>query len=562
MNYQKLIFVFPRLFKKSFLFFFFILFLSCNSQKIDNHYSYNYKILDKNTFSGYPDETWSRYDDIRKEGWSVKAIDDAKKYFDEIGSSAAILIHRGAVVFAWENVKTKYKVHSIRKSFLFSLYGIHEDKGNINLNRTIGELGINDKDGLTDIEKQAKIIDLLKCRSGIYHKAAYEAPIMEKLRPARGSHKPGEFYYYNNWDFNVLGVIFEQETNTKIFEEFNKCIAIPIEMENFNLSDCKYVYGSEKSIHPAYPFKMNTNDMARFGLLYLNNGKWRDEQIIPETWIKKSTAIYSHSRGYGVGFKWANLMFGALNKFGTYQTSGYRGHRIIVIPKLNMVFVHRVDTYSSNINVSQKKIEKLLEKILRAYKHTDDTIVKKEQIAIKVNPKIYDSYIGQYEVDPCFSITIFREKHQLFSKISDQYKREIYPKSETEYFFKEIDAQITFVKNKDNQVTHLVFQQKGDHIAKKISRISIHVDPKIYDSYIGQYEFEFKPGYIFTVTKKKNKLFIKPPGEKRVEIYPESESNYFCKVDYGTVSFVKNENSKVTHLIIHRCNDYLAKKMH
>jgi len=202
-----------------------------------------------------------------------------------------------------------------------------------------------------------------------------------------------------------------------------------------------------------------------------------------------------------------------------------------------------------------------LVKILRAYKHTNNTIVKKEQIAIKVNPKIYDSYIGQYKVDLCFSITIFREKHQLFSKISDQYKRKIYPKSETEFFFKEIDAQITFVKNKDNQVTHLVFQQKGDHIAKKINRISINVDPKIYDSYIGQYEFELKPGYIFTVTKKKNKLFIKPPGDKKVEIYPESKSNYFCKVDYGTVSFVKNESSKVTHLIIHRCNDYLAKKI-
>lgn len=390
MNYQKLILVFSCLFKKSFLFFIFIIFLSCHFQKTYNHYSGDYKILDEKAFNGYPDKTWSRYDDIGKEGWSIKALDNAKKYFDAIGSAAAVLIHNGVVVFAWGNVKTKYKIHSIRKSFLFSLYGIYEDRGNINLNKTIGELGIDDKDGLTDIEKQAKIIDLLKCRSGIYHKAAYEAPIMEKIRPARGSQKPGEFYYYNNWDFNVLGAIFEKETNTKIFEEFKKCIAIPIEMENFNLSDCKYIYESEKSIHPAYPFKMNTNDMARFGLLYLNNGRWKDRQVVPKTWIKKSTAIYSHSWGYGVGFKWANLMSGGLNKFGTYQTSGYRGHRIIVIPKLNMVFVHRVDTYSRNINVSQKKIEKLLVKILKAYRHTNDTIVNKDQMAIKENPKILE----------------------------------------------------------------------------------------------------------------------------------------------------------------------------
>ena len=561
MNYQKLILVFSCLFKKSFLCILFIIFLSCHSQKAYNDYSCNYKMLDKKTFNGYPDKTWSRYEDISKEGWSINALNDARKYFDEIGSAAAILIHKGAVVFAWGDVKTKYKVHSIRKSFLFSLYGIHEYKGNIDLNKTISELGINDKNSLTDIEKEAKIIDLLKCRSGIYHKAAYEAPIMEKTRPARGRHKPGAFYYYNNWDFNVLGVIFEQETNTKIFEEFNKCIAIPVQMQNFDLSDCKYVYESEKSIHPAYPFKMNTNDMARFGLLYLNNGKWKDRQIVPKTWVEKSTAIYSYSWGYGVGFKWANLMAGTLNKLGTYQTSGYRGHRIIVIPKLNMVFVHRVDTFSGNKNVSQKKIEKLLKKILRAYKQTNDVILQKEQIAIKINPKIYDSYIGQYEVDSCFSITIFKEEHQLFSKISEQYKKEIYPTSETEFFFKEIDAQITFVKNTNNQVTHLVFQQKGNHIAKKINRIVVNVDPKIYDSYIGQYEFEFKPGFILTVTKKNNELFVQPPGEKKIALYPESESNYFCKVDYGTISFVKNESNKVTHLIVHQCNDYLAKKI-
>jgi len=107
----------------------------------------------------------------------------------------------------------------------------------------------------------------------------------------------------------------------------------------------------------------------------------------------------------------------------------------------------------------------------------------------------------------------------------------------------------------------LVFHQKGDHIAKKIDRIAVNVNPKIYDSYIGQYEFEFKPGFILTVTKKNNELFVQPPGEKKIALYPESESNYFCKVDYGTISFVKNESNKVTHLIVHQCNDYLAKKI-
>ncbi len=348
-----------------------ISFISCTSEMSDISNSYQYKVLNKETFDGFPDETWSRYNDISKEGWSIKKLSKARKYYDKIGSAAAILIHKGAVVFAWGDVKKKYMVHSIRKSFLFSLYGIHEYEGTIDLNKTIGELGINDKDSLSDLEKQAKIFDLLKNRSGIYHPAANESPGMEKARPARHSHKPGEFWYYNNWDFNVLGVIFEQETQTRIFEEFNRRIAIPLQMEDFNISDGRYTFDPEKSNHPGYPMAMSTNDMARFGLLYLNNGIWKDKQIIPRDWIEKATSIYSYGLGRGIGFKWAVFTKGELKKYGAYQTSGYKGHRIIVIPKLDMVFIHRVNTFDRKTNVPQKKIEKLLLKIIHSYEPLD-----------------------------------------------------------------------------------------------------------------------------------------------------------------------------------------------
>jgi hypothetical protein len=45
-------------------------------------------------------------------------------------------------------------------------------------------------------------------RSGVYHEAAAEAQVMINTRPDRGSHTHGTFFYYNNWDFNVLGTIF------------------------------------------------------------------------------------------------------------------------------------------------------------------------------------------------------------------------------------------------------------------------------------------------------------------------------------------------------------------
>src|SRR4029079_9227231 len=101
--------------------------------------------------------------------------------------------------------------------------------------KTLGDLGIDDRPPrLTEIEKQATILDLLRARSGVYHDAARETAAMRAARPPRGSHSPGTFNYYNNWDFNVLGAIFERVTGRKIFDEFHERIAKPIGMRGYS----------------------------------------------------------------------------------------------------------------------------------------------------------------------------------------------------------------------------------------------------------------------------------------------------------------------------------------
>jgi len=93
----------------------------------------------------------------------------------------------------------KLLVHSMRKALLNSLYGIHQERGDVDLNQTLAELGIDDlPPTLNEQEKSARVIDLLKSRSGVYHPAAAESDGMSQTRPGRGSHAPGEFSYYNN----------------------------------------------------------------------------------------------------------------------------------------------------------------------------------------------------------------------------------------------------------------------------------------------------------------------------------------------------------------------------
>jgi CubicO group peptidase (beta-lactamase class C family) len=306
---------------------------------------------------------WIRVQKPEEEGFCSKKLEIARKYFEEIGSDAVMVIYRGKVLVEWGNIAEKYKCHSLRKSFLNALYGIHVNEDRIELNKTLYELGIDDIPELTIEEKMANVRDLLMARSGVYHAAASETDDMRSLRPLRGYHKTGAYWYYNNWDFNVLGTIFNKVTKLDMFEEFKSKIAEPLGMEDFQIEDTFYHMEKEYSIHPSYHFKMSTRDKARFGLLFLQNGRWNDKQIISESWIKESTSSYSENDYGGYGYLWWINNSESYKSLGMYSAIGVGGNAIHILPRENMVYVHSTDTYNKKYIDDEKQMT-LLKMIL------------------------------------------------------------------------------------------------------------------------------------------------------------------------------------------------------
>lgn len=299
--------------------------------------------------------TWLQYAAPEDAGWSSEKLAEAKKYYDTLGSTAVMIITDGKVVAAWGDVDRNTPVHSIRKSFMSALYGIYSDEGKIDINKTLQELNIDDNPPLTDKEKQAKVIHLLKARSGIYHTAALEPKQMEEMRPQRGSFEPDTNYFYNNWDFNALATIFMQETGEDVFEAFQEKIADPLGMEDFKINhtiywkfnNAFYTYDKSKSIHPGYSFSMSCRDLARFGQLYLQNGRWEGKQVIPEKWVKESTTSYSKTPDAfdgGYGYLWWISTCEPFKGLGTYSAKGLHANNIVIIPGANTVIVHRVNS--------------------------------------------------------------------------------------------------------------------------------------------------------------------------------------------------------------------------
>ncbi|MEO9483899.1 MAG: serine hydrolase [Ekhidna sp.] len=319
----------------------FVLICSCRSSISQKGESQFYEKIERDPGETivYPDEHWT-YSSPENFGYSIEAFKGVKKKFEAIGGEAMIVVKNGYVIASFGDVEVPIPNFSIRKSFLNSLLGMEYDKGNLNLKASLTSLGMDDRENLTSMEKNATIEQLLRASSGVYHPANHESSRQKNDRPPRGSHKPGDFFYYNNWDFNALGSIYMQESGNDLFEAFRANIAEKIGMQDFSVKNTKYENGSS-SKHPAYTFKTSARDDARFGLLYLNKGKWNDESLLSEEWINKSLSLQATTGEawyYDYGYLWwvdtRNNMFMARGKSGQY---------IALLPNENMVIVFRAD---------------------------------------------------------------------------------------------------------------------------------------------------------------------------------------------------------------------------
>jgi len=319
----------------------------------------------------YPGKSWTRAATPEAVGWSSAGLAAARRKAERIGSTEVMIVHRGVVVDAWGDIAAKSEAYSVRKSLLSALVGIAVEKGQIDLNETMAALGIDDNPPLTGAEKEATVADLLKARSGVYHPALYETARMARDRPKRGSHPHGSYWHYNNWDFNTLGAIYEAKTGEKIFEAVARHLARPLEMEDFTPSDGRYVSGPE-SRYPAYPMRLSARDLARFGLLYLRGGLWKDRQVVPAAWVRESTAGYSKTgRNAAYGYMWwtatgTGCFPGARPGERCFFAAGNYGQYVVVIPTRDLVIVNRVDTDRTKARVNRTAFGELVARIVAA----------------------------------------------------------------------------------------------------------------------------------------------------------------------------------------------------
>jgi ketosteroid isomerase-like protein len=84
-----------------------------------------------------------------------------------------------------------------------------------------------------------------------------------------------------------------------------------------------------------------------------------------------------------------------------------------------------------------------------------------ERTPVKLDPKVYDQYVGQYEVAPNFVLTVTKEGEKLMSQATGQPKFELLPVSEVAFFIKGISAVFIFMRGPDGEIERMITVQDG-----------------------------------------------------------------------------------------------------
>jgi CubicO group peptidase (beta-lactamase class C family) len=116
---------------------------------------------------------WLQYADVRQAGFDGQALRAVCERADSLHSGALMAVFRGHVILACGDVNRPLEAHSVRKSLVSGLYGTAVARGEINLDATLADFGIDERTPLTAEERSATIRQVISARSGVYLPAAY-----------------------------------------------------------------------------------------------------------------------------------------------------------------------------------------------------------------------------------------------------------------------------------------------------------------------------------------------------------------------------------------------------
>ncbi len=240
-------------------------------------------------------------------------------------------------------------VRSVTKSVTSTLVGIALANGDLeSLDVTIGDFFPEYFEGGANADKRAITVrDLLTMRSGLkWGEANWEViPLwesdldqMRRILNLPLENTPREVWNYSTADTHLLGGILTRATGMSLLDYANAKLFEPL-----GITGAEWDTDSQGYNVGGATLSLTPREMAKFGYLYLNNGVWDGEQIVPAAWVALSTAVQDDETDYGyLWWRGEREFFGG---YPAFAALGYGGDMIFVYPALDLVVVTKTSYF-------------------------------------------------------------------------------------------------------------------------------------------------------------------------------------------------------------------------
>ena len=468
---------------------------------------------------------------------------------------------------------TKFRIGSITKQFIASAILKLQEQGLINtddkLSKFIPDFPRGDEVTIHHLLTHTSGIHSFTDKPDFYSRVTSPiktAELINEIKNDTYDFNPGDKFLYNNSGYFILGYIIEKVTGMNYGDFLKKNFFDPLGMKNTGVykSDIKleneaqgYSYDGNK-ISKALNWDMSWAGGA--GSLYstiedlykwneaIFNGKVLSEEILKAAFtpvITKEDNNPAADNGYGYGWNISKFR-GLKNISHSGGLDGFNSNLIRVTDQ-NVTVVVLVNCLPTPQGMDASSISNMITELYLWDKMEAQESYEMNKI---VSSELYKDFIGKYEYPGGAIMTITQDGNKLFAQLTGQSRFEIFPKSENVFFWKIVEAQITFVRDEFGKVVSAMHKQGGQEFAvKKIKeKTEVKVDPKLYDLYTGEYDMN--NGLKISITKEDNHLFAQLTNQPKIEIFPESNTEFFLKVVVAQIKFILNDSNEVTHLIL------------
>ncbi|WP_128545859.1 serine hydrolase [Larkinella soli] len=300
--------------------------------------------------------------------------------------------------------------------------------------------------------------------------------LVSRFRDKPLASQPGTEVHYTNSGYYLLGMIIEKVTGKPFETVVRERFLRPL---NLTRTGFDFIHTRQPGKSVGYSFEKDsafvpvavvdstvgyaaggmyssTGDLYRWSRVVQNRQRLR-----PESWEAALSPPNGGMWGYGWGVNKMpgdkKLIFqnGNLPGFGTY---------FIQIPQDDVTIILLGNTDDVSDLTSTEPIARDLLSIVYGFPYQ----LPKNRKVISVSETVLRQYVGNYRLSPDKTIAITLESGRLFLQVTGQDRFELFPESETDFFLKVVDAQLTFHRDAGGNVSRMVVHQGGDHEAKRM----------------------------------------------------------------------------------------------